>query len=863
MANKVYELDRNNTSFQHQLLEYYRNNKWDETYDFLKYYQNIIRLYMTADNLRISGSRGLLITVEMGLGKTLTAIAVAMELLGKYKPIILSSASLKENFKKEVRKYIDLRSKYDPDYALARMSADARDQWIMENYSFVSLNASNMTKQVERTLGGKVAKEYRQMLENQFGEVMNMGSLRGRVLIVDEAHNWFRAIVNGSKNATGLYNMVMSERDVKLVFLTGTPIVTDPFEIVPIFNMLGSDFSQNPPVPLLPTSYRDFYNLYIDDANGVAKNEDRLKNRLFGMVSSVRVDSVPGKALGYNVANNAGEFPELLPIIVKRVNMTRHQYGLYKIAEDSEIEETKRKNKFAGEAANLTKPKGKSATTYRVKTRQLSNNGNALGNGEIESPKFDDIYEDMTSHDGELKLFYSQFEGAAGVTAFASVLKSHGYTEYKAPKKHKIGGLEGYGDTFDNPMPDISRANWARGLVSGNWDKDGNEIAAVIVSGMGNDGDADGEADGGILSKYITSVRPRTMSGIDKYLSNTSDACEHIVKLEPADLEKKGIVSLDAIDCVFPNCTYAKLVNGEPVAWATAKYGKKGYKVVKKCGDDNSLAKFTKLLEGPKAYKIGKGDSRKSATKFAIISGNVSMDERVAILSEFTSAANKYGELIEILLVTSTGAEGLDLKNIRRIYITEPYWNWSRIEQINARGKRNNSHIDLPAEHKNVQPIIYLSIPPEEEIRANPNIKRTTDEDIYYAALKNFAVIQNMTNVLREVSIECLVNDDSKCYKCTPDNNKLYTNNPSHDIQIANPCKPCVRAKLSAKHIVVDGKKYNYVADPTNIYGFKVYVFDDKIGENRQVMAYDPVYEKVIGDIRESEGMERDIGFTL
>ena len=35
---------------------------------------------------------------------------------------------------------------------------------------------------------------------------------------------------------------------------------------------------------------------------------------------------------------------------------------------------------------------------------------------------------------------------------------------------------------------------------------------------------------------------------------------------------------------------------------------------------------------------------------------------------------NFYGDVIKVFMVTKAGAEGIDLKNVRYVYITEPYW---------------------------------------------------------------------------------------------------------------------------------------------------------------------------------------------
>ena len=35
---------------------------------------------------------------------------------------------------------------------------------------------------------------------------------------------------------------------------------------------------------------------------------------------------------------------------------------------------------------------------------------------------------------------------------------------------------------------------------------------------------------------------------------------------------------------------------------------------------------------------------------------------------------NKYGEYIQIMIITSSGAEGISLSCVRQVHILEPYW---------------------------------------------------------------------------------------------------------------------------------------------------------------------------------------------
>ena len=57
---------------------------------------------------------------------------------------------------------------------------------------------------------------------------------------------------------------------------------------------------------------------------------------------------------------------------------------------------------------------------------------------------------------------------------------------------------------------------------------------------------------------------------------------------------------------------------------------------------------------------------------------------------------NVMGQIIKVLMITSSGAEGISLKNVRYVHITEPYWHPVRIHQVIGRAKRICSHSDLP-----------------------------------------------------------------------------------------------------------------------------------------------------------------------
>ena len=72
------------------------------------------------------------------------------------------------------------------------------------------------------------------------------------------------------------------------------------------------------------------------------------------------------------------------------------------------------------------------------------------------------------------------------------------------------------------------------------------------------------------------------------------------------------------------------------------------------------------------------------------------------------AANNHHGEIIKIFMITSSGAEGITLRNTRFVHIMEPYWHPVRTEQVIGRARRICSHNDLPEEERNIKVFIYL-----------------------------------------------------------------------------------------------------------------------------------------------------------
>jgi superfamily II DNA or RNA helicase len=109
---------------------------------------------------------------------------------------------------------------------------------------------------------------------------------------------------------------------------------------------------------------------------------------------------------------------------------------------------------------------------------------------------------------------------------------------------------------------------------------------------------------------------------------------------------------------------------------------------------------------------------------------------------------NKNGEKIKVVLLTQTGAEGVDFKYIRNVHILEPWWNSSRIEQVIGRGLRTCSHQALPFEKQNCT--IYYHILRREDHR------ETFDEYSYRTKIEQKSIrITKVKRILEESAMDC------------------------------------------------------------------------------------------------------------
>ena len=257
------------------------------------------------------------------------------------------------------------------------------------------------------------------------------------------------------------------------------------------------------------------------------------------------------------------------------------------------------------------------------------------------------------------------------------------------------------------------------------------------------------ESNSKIPRKYNFSYKPEIerkygrifhSSQIGKYSAKINEICNTIKK-------STGIVLI-----------YSQYIDGGIVPMALAleemgftRFGTSEY--TKQLFEKNSAEKIDALTMKP----LTEVKSNFQPAKYVMITGDRAYSPQNAQdVKEITNPNNKNGEKIKVVLISKAGSEGLDFKCIRQIHILEPWYNMNRIEQIIGRGVRNLSHCLLPFEERNVEIYMHGSVLEEKKDH------EPVDIYIYRLAKKKAEKIGKVTRVMKESSVDCVLNIGQK-----------------------------------------------------------------------------------------------------
>jgi len=205
---------------------------------------------------------------------------------------------------------------------------------------------------------------------------------------------------------------------------------------------------------------------------------------------------------------------------------------------------------------------------------------------------------------------------------------------------------------------------------------------------------------------------------------------------------------------------------------------------------------------------------------------------------------NNLGEVIKILMITSSGSEGINLKNTRYVHITEPYWHPVRIEQIIGRARRICSHKDLPIELQTVEVFIYLMKFSEKQIKSDeaielkrqdlsksiPRVAFTSDQYLYEISEIKANLTAQLTDIIKQTAFDCYLYSNGKCVNFGDTNINKFSYTPDYKDQQNDLLVQANKMEIQWKGKILKLGQVTYIAREIN--KNLLYIYDKKSYED-------------------------------
>ena len=578
--------------------------------------------------------------------------------------------------------------------------------------------------------------------------------LEDKIIIVDEVHNLMSQIVNGSNKGTRIYQLLMRAENSRVVALSGTPIINAPFELSLLLNMLHG--------------YNKFYTFglkrKIDPYNRkevdevLAKNPQIDQYQFNDLDKTFRVTRVPKgfrrinqneierdlvspstedwlssisnnlKTAGaglYDVIRNKTEYFSIFPDIFA----SKPQDDIFKVNKKSIENAYDIFNSFYINKSDRTVV-NKNEFMYRSLGlvsfyNEIYVYGRDLFPEKIQSeiPDYVDLSDYQLVKYDEAREIERELESRSSRTSDV---------DKDVDNVFKVYSRQRLLFTFP-PGIDRPRKSDIRGEIRGFGKKLSEEEERKINKHIDNVYDERTRQAIGALtrehltvndSKFNLSILSPKYAEMLKNIKNTPGLVFGYSQFRSAEgieifarvLEENGYEVLEFISLsvgegkfgekreliIKPSESENHMFSiGNMVRYETEKDTWKSFQVVEVLDEGQNL-----LLDGIEGHVAAEKCYR---CRFAIWSGEESIEQRKLIMKQYKSKSNMYGQDLLILLTTSSGSEGINLKYVRQVHIMEPYWNKVRVEQVIGRARRIESHTDLPSDQRNVHIYMYVS----------------------------------------------------------------------------------------------------------------------------------------------------------
>lgn len=636
-------------------------NLSDKHKNELRQYQNFLWAYLNYE----SHYNSILLYHGVGSGKSASSINIYSQLYEfdpNWNVIILLPASLKKNWEGYRDILTDKYIKGEVDMWVGENEAENKKK----NIKYISYNASN---------SDKVFTDY----------VHSVDTTKKNLYIIDEAQKFISNVSSNIMNIKGqrakniydyIYKQKLNQPDTRIILLSGTPIINDPFELALMFNLLRPMYN-----PLFPKEPEEFKRLFIDmDNNGKIKKEriNTFQRRILGLVSYYTFDP--------------RQFAKEI-IHEENIKMSEHQQIIYD---------------YFNKIENTINKSGVKNTMYKSLTRQSSNFTfpSTHGIDGIKRPRPSDFNLSIKEDEKILKGKEKNKENNNKKQLYKSELNKF----ISATKKYFL----------DAQLSDKNKS--------------------VDIKGQ--------------LNKIVELSKTKNINVVFKVLIIDNNECSELIKRLYECSPKYLNMIVNLLKSKGPAVVYTNYVLMEGV----------------------EMIKIYLELLGFKKYSGELSPNDYKGLRFAEFHGGIDQKERYNSVNAFNKKENIKGDIIKVIFITSAGAEGISLKNVRQCHIMEPHWNEARIIQVIGRGNRLCSHGMLPINERILDVYRYKSISNKGDESTDQYIERTAK---YKEEINN-----SFLTAIKEAAVDCELNYNinknvDKNLKCFKFNDNSLLNNPT------------------------------------------------------------------------------------
>jgi Type III restriction enzyme, res subunit/Helicase conserved C-terminal domain len=722
-------------------------------------YQKIIRDYLKIE----TPYRGILVYHGLGSGKTCSSIAVAESLLTTSKVFVMVPASLEKNYKEELQKCGDPIYAVENFWTVKPMSDEVRaegkklgisDKFMDRNnriYTTTSGNEPNfesLSTQDKKAIREQISDlleqrftfvRYNGLTRTNIPEYTKEGMYDDSVVIIDEAHNLISRVINESEITGKLYDAIYNAKRCKVVALSGTPVINSPNEIAYMMNLLRGPIERiTIPFKTIPTWDEE----RITKAFRAIPEVDTIE--FSALKKHVMVTRNPPQFRStYNGDGDrvAVQYMKDLPFVPQAADWV----GSIKSKVEIEVG-------------------GGEISSERVTTEQLT----CLP---TDYEEFSNLFLDGLNIKNPMMFrrriqgLVSYFKGAderllprridLEHTLEKVEMSTEQFTRYLEVRwiEMKIDSRRGRSKLNEN----LSTFRVPTRLVCDYATPPDLRVAEVNAEGISEDKAPDNNE-----------VLKRIKGNPNKYLSEKALEAFSPKMLAILKNIKKSLGSNQ-----FVYSQYRALEGLGILSAILDTAGWQRYKLVKQA---NQWVEDPDMLDDRPAYTFYTGEENEEERDLTRqIFNGVYSKNFPASLKE--SIAKRPKKILQLLMASASGAEGITLANVRHVHIVEPHWTPARHDQVIGRAIRICSHATLPMEDRTVKVSFYISVfsDSQKKTQEGPNItpirrndmvmKRyegdpvetfmSTDEYLYETAFEKERISQRIALLLKESAIDC------------------------------------------------------------------------------------------------------------